>query len=92
MSSNPIMATHHRQPPSASTGPMSLRVLLSGCDVSPAAVPDVQVDDLTLDSREVGAGTVFIALPGTRTHGIGHARQAIDAGAAAIVWEPATGV
>jgi UDP-N-acetylmuramoyl-L-alanyl-D-glutamate--2,6-diaminopimelate ligase len=40
----------------------------------------------------VTPGAAFIALPGTRTHGIGFAAQAVNAGAAAILWEPVDGV
>lgn len=93
MSSAPnVMAPTDRQPPGITTGSMSLRALLAGVCASLDEVPEVQVDDLTLDSREVGAGTLFVALPGMRTHGIGFARQAIAAGAGAIAWEPADGV
>jgi UDP-N-acetylmuramoyl-L-alanyl-D-glutamate--2,6-diaminopimelate ligase len=53
---------------------------------------DIGVVDLTLDSRAVQFGGAFIALPGTRTHGIGFAAQAVNAGARAILWEPTPGV
>jgi len=67
-----------------------LRTLLAG---SAVAVPaDVGISDLTLDSRAVQFGGAFIALPGTRTHGIGFAAQAVNAGARAILWEPTPGV
>jgi UDP-N-acetylmuramoyl-L-alanyl-D-glutamate--2,6-diaminopimelate ligase len=67
-----------------------LRALLAG---SAVAVPaDVAIVDLTLDSRHVQFGGAFIALPGTRTHGIGFAAQAVNAGARAILWEPTAGV
>ena len=57
------------------------------------AVParDVEISDLTLDSRSVQAGSVFIALQGARAHGLQFAAQAVAQGAAAIVWEPAAG-
>jgi len=67
-----------------------LRVLLAGSAV--AVPPDVGIVDLTLDSRSVQFGGAFIALPGTRTHGIGFAAQAVNAGARAILWEPSPGV
>jgi UDP-N-acetylmuramoyl-L-alanyl-D-glutamate--2,6-diaminopimelate ligase len=68
----------------------SLRALLAG--LTPAAIPDVPVTDLTLDSRRVRAGGAFCALPGTRTHGLEFAKPAIDAGASVVLWEPAPGV
>jgi len=61
----------------------SLRRLLA------QSVPDIEVTDLTLDSRDVRPGAAFIALPGAHTHGIRHAAQAAAAGARAILWEPA---
>ena len=71
----------------------NLRALLADSAVSPVdSVPhDVQITDLTLDSRAVQPGSAFVALPGTRTHGIGFADQAVKAGARAILWEPVEG-
>ena len=48
----------------------------------------VEVEDLVLDSRQVKPGTVFVALPGTRGHGLDHLGDALARGAAAIVYEP----
>jgi UDP-N-acetylmuramoyl-L-alanyl-D-glutamate--2,6-diaminopimelate ligase len=78
------------QPRSDSTRAKDLRALLAGSCV--AVPPDIGIVDLTLDSRSVQFGGAFIALPGTRTHGIGFAAQAVNAGARAILWEPAPGV
>ena len=49
---------------------------------------DVVVTGLALDSRKVQAGDLFLAVTGTQTHGLQHARQAIALGAAAVAWEP----
>jgi UDP-N-acetylmuramoyl-L-alanyl-D-glutamate--2,6-diaminopimelate ligase len=68
----------------------NLRALLAGLADVPAS--SVEVTDMTLDSREVRPGSVFVALPGTRTHGIGFSAQAVSAGARAILWEPTAGV
>jgi len=72
----------------------NLRALLADSGVSAAdLVPsDIEITDLTLDSRAVTPGAAFVALPGTRTHGIGFAAQAVKAGARAILWEPVAGV
>src|SRR5690606_7272106 len=43
-------------------------------------------------SRAVTPGAAFVALPGTRTHGIGFAAQAVNAGACAVLWEPVEGI
>ncbi len=49
---------------------------------------DVPVTGLALDSRQVRPGYAFLAIAGTRQHGIQHVRQALDNGAAVIVYEP----
>jgi UDP-N-acetylmuramoyl-L-alanyl-D-glutamate--2,6-diaminopimelate ligase len=49
---------------------------------------DLSVSGLALDSRKVQAGDLFLAVAGSRTHGLQHARQAIALGAAAVAWEP----
>ncbi|MEW5788489.1 MAG: UDP-N-acetylmuramoyl-L-alanyl-D-glutamate--2,6-diaminopimelate ligase [Pseudomonadota bacterium] len=43
---------------------------------------------MTADSRKVGPGDVFLAHPGAVHDGRSHIVQAIQAGAAAVVWEP----
>jgi UDP-N-acetylmuramoyl-L-alanyl-D-glutamate--2,6-diaminopimelate ligase len=72
----------------------NLRELLADSGVSSvdSVPPDLEITDLTLDSRAVTPGAAFVALPGTRTHGIGFAAQAVSAGAAAVLWEPVEGV
>jgi UDP-N-acetylmuramoyl-L-alanyl-D-glutamate--2,6-diaminopimelate ligase len=69
---------------------VSLKWLLDGI----AAIPDsdAQIVDLALDSREVRAGSLFLALRGTKTHGLEHAADAAARGASAVLWEPAAGV
>jgi UDP-N-acetylmuramoyl-L-alanyl-D-glutamate--2,6-diaminopimelate ligase len=74
---------------------VSLKWLLDGI----AAVPenDVQVVDLTIDSREVRAGYLFFALrgrpsSGRQRHGLEFAADAAARGASAVLWEPSPGV
>jgi UDP-N-acetylmuramoyl-L-alanyl-D-glutamate--2,6-diaminopimelate ligase len=69
---------------------MSLATLLGG--LTPVVPPDLAITGLTLDSRSARDGMAFVALPGTRTHGVGFASQAAAAGARAILWEPVAGV
>ncbi len=69
---------------------VSLKWLLDGI----AAVPDsaAQIVDLAIDSRDVRAGSLFLALRGTKAHGLEHAAEAAARGASAVLWEPAAGV
>jgi UDP-N-acetylmuramoyl-L-alanyl-D-glutamate--2,6-diaminopimelate ligase len=48
----------------------------------------VAVTDLTLDSRAVRPGAAFVALPGGREHGLTYAQEALDRGAAIVLYEP----
>lgn len=68
----------------------NLRALLAG--LVAVDVPDVEIADLTIDSRKVRSGGAFIALRGLRSHGISFAQQAVNAGARVILWEPVEGV
>ncbi|MGA2398689.1 MAG: UDP-N-acetylmuramoyl-L-alanyl-D-glutamate--2,6-diaminopimelate ligase [Steroidobacteraceae bacterium] len=69
---------------------VSLKWLLDGI----AAVPDshAQIVDLAIDSRDVRPGSLFLALRGTKSHGLEHAADAAARGASAVLWEPAAGV
>ena len=52
------------------------------------AIPnDVVVNDLTLDSRAVGPGGLFLALKGRTHHGLKFAPQAVERGARAVLYE-----
>ena len=44
--------------------------------------------DLTLDSREARAGSLFFALPGHSRHGLEFAAEAAARGAGVVLWEP----
>jgi len=87
-------ATIHMKAPADHVRTRNLRELLADSGVSSVdSVPaDLEITDLTLDSRAVTPGAAFVALPGTCTHGIGFAAQAVNAGAAAVLWEPVDGV
>ena len=47
--------------------------------------PSLRVARAEVDSRRVGPSDLFIALPGARTHGLEFAREALAAGAAAVL-------
>jgi len=70
---------------------LTLRELLRGVISDTASsIFDLPVEHLTLNSRDVKPGTVFVAVPGLRAHGIDYAQQAIANGASAVLWEPVT--
>jgi len=61
---------------------MSVQTLLEGwCDT----VPDLVIKGIELDSRRILAGQAFIAVAGSRTHGMSHAAQAEARGASVII-------
>jgi UDP-N-acetylmuramoyl-L-alanyl-D-glutamate--2,6-diaminopimelate ligase len=68
----------------------SLMWLLDGIAAVPAN--ESRVEDLTLDSREVRAGSLFFALRGRSVHGLEFAAEAAARGASAVLWEPGPGV
>ena len=51
----------------------------------------LEITDLTLDSRAVRTGAAFVAVPGAREHGLKYAREALQRGAAIVLYEPAVG-
>ncbi|HEU4666939.1 MAG TPA: UDP-N-acetylmuramoyl-L-alanyl-D-glutamate--2,6-diaminopimelate ligase [Arthrobacter sp.] len=57
--------------------------------VVPGASADVAVTGISLNSRTVEPGDLYVALPGATRHGADFAAQAIEAGAAAIVTDDA---
>lgn len=66
---------------------LSLRILLAELV---ADAPDITLNGLTLDNRRIQSGMVFIALRGTRQHGLEYAQAAVAAGAVAVLYEPET--
>jgi UDP-N-acetylmuramoyl-L-alanyl-D-glutamate--2,6-diaminopimelate ligase len=79
------------------TEPVALTELadLSGARLEPAvgdhvdSVPPSTVTGATLRAQQVRGGDLFAALPGTRAHGADFAADAIAAGAAAVLTDPA---
>ena len=64
-------------------GTMKLRDLVHGLTVSD--VPDLTVGALVLDSRNVNAGDVFVALSGKKSHGLTFLDQALAQGAVCVL-------
>jgi UDP-N-acetylmuramoyl-L-alanyl-D-glutamate--2,6-diaminopimelate ligase len=50
---------------------------------------DARVEDLTVNSREVRAGSLFFALGGRQAHGLSYATDAVVRGASVVLWDPA---
>ncbi|MGQ0621478.1 MAG: UDP-N-acetylmuramoyl-L-alanyl-D-glutamate--2,6-diaminopimelate ligase [Panacagrimonas sp.] len=55
-------------------------------------VPPFAIRGLALDSRRLRPGEAFLAVRGSRGHGLMHLPEALQGGASAIVWEPAAEV
>jgi UDP-N-acetylmuramoyl-L-alanyl-D-glutamate--2,6-diaminopimelate ligase len=51
--------------------------------------PLLEITGLTLDSRAVKSGDLFIAVSGTKQHGLAHIDQVIAKGAKAVLYDPA---
>ena len=71
---------------------MSARARLRKSDLQSADVPDLQLlgvkpRGLSIDSRKVSKGEVFLAFPGDSSDGRRFIAQAIEAGACAVLWE-----
>ncbi|MFC4030348.1 UDP-N-acetylmuramoyl-L-alanyl-D-glutamate--2,6-diaminopimelate ligase [Streptomyces polygonati] len=61
----------------------------SGSTASGTSAGPVSVTGITHDSRAVRPGDLYAALPGARFHGADFAAQAAEAGAAAVLTDPA---
>ena len=55
------------------------------CHAGRAPDPETEVTGITVDSREVKAGFVFVAIPGTRLDGADFAQYAVRQGAVAVI-------
>jgi UDP-N-acetylmuramoyl-L-alanyl-D-glutamate--2,6-diaminopimelate ligase len=76
---------------------MKLRDLVEGLTSEISAFPDGQVGDLeitaiTSDSRKADSGSLFVAIPGTKTDGRAFVADAIRNGARAIAAQSADGI
>lgn len=63
---------------------LTLKQLMAGF-VSHNYLPDLPVTGLTLDSRQVQPGNIFVALEGTKEHGLAYAHAAVNQGAVAVL-------
>lgn len=60
--------------------------------VAAERVPSLTVAGLAMDSRRLAAGDAFVAVGGTRGHGMAHAESALNAGAAVVLHDGAAPV
>lgn len=65
---------------------------LLGAEARQDPARGVEVTGLALHSGEVREGDLFLALAGSRGHGLQHLPEAVARGARAVAWEPAAGV
>lgn len=68
--------------------PVMLKQILQGLVESPDPLLEIRITGLALDSRRVQRGDLFLAVSGSREHGLCHADDACARGAAAIAYEP----
>jgi len=68
-----------------------LAELTAGIAATPASPAALEVSDVTLDSRAVRPGALFLACRGRGRHGAAFADEAVARGARAVLYEPAPG-
>lgn len=64
---------------------MKLKEIIKGIACEVRGNSEVEVKDIQFDSRKVGAGTLFVAQPGTKVDGHEYIAQSVEAGAIAVV-------
>lgn len=69
--------------------PAPLSLLVAGLGLMGDTSSDTTITGITLDSRAVEPGWLYVALPGTRAHGAQFAADAVAAGADAILTDDA---
>ncbi|MBG0829512.1 UDP-N-acetylmuramoyl-L-alanyl-D-glutamate--2,6-diaminopimelate ligase [Planomonospora sp. ID67723] len=77
------------RPSTSSPRPLSGLASLLGAPSGTSRTPLAAVSGITIDSRQVRRGDLYVALPGATAHGASFAAQALSAGAAAILTDPA---
>jgi UDP-N-acetylmuramoyl-L-alanyl-D-glutamate--2,6-diaminopimelate ligase len=65
---------------------MFLAELLAGFAAS-GPLPALEIADVSSNSREIAAGSLFIAMPGINSNGIDYAIDAVQAGAVAVLYD-----
>lgn len=65
---------------------MRLEKLIGGLELTGPAL-DCEITGVTADSRQIEKGNLFVCIKGGKFDGHDHAREALDAGAAAVICE-----
>ncbi|GIH74167.1 UDP-N-acetylmuramoyl-L-alanyl-D-glutamate--2,6-diaminopimelate ligase [Planobispora longispora] len=76
------------RPSTSSPRPLSGLASLLGAPSGTSRTALAAVSGVTIDSRQVRRGDLYVALPGATAHGADFAAQALSAGAAAILTDP----
>ncbi|MFY9933688.1 MAG: Mur ligase domain-containing protein, partial [Streptosporangiaceae bacterium] len=76
-------AYQRSRPLSALSALLGVRLASAGNSFSPNELGNTS--GLTLDSRSVQPGDLYVALPGTRVHGAAFCADAVAAGAVAVL-------
>ena len=85
-----VAATRPQRPPRTRISELAAELSTDlGGAVTLAGDPDTVVTGLSLSSSRILPGDLYAALPGSRTHGIEYAEQAVDAGAVAVFTDQA---
>ena len=79
-------ASRPQRPLSALSTLLGVRLVAAGTSVPPGELGFVS--GLTLDSRSVKPGDLYVALPGARVHGAAFCADAVAAGAVAVLTDP----
>ena len=74
-----------QQPLQTSLAALARRFDLGLVDLAEAEAAAIQVTGVTLDSRDVRPGDLYVALSGARAHGVEFANQAVSRGAIAVL-------
>ncbi|MET8047661.1 MULTISPECIES: UDP-N-acetylmuramoyl-L-alanyl-D-glutamate--2,6-diaminopimelate ligase [unclassified Streptosporangium] len=77
------------RPSTSSPRPLSGLASLIGAPSGTSRAPLAAVSGITIDSRQVCRGDLYVALPGATAHGADFSAQALAAGAAAILTDEA---
>ncbi|MEV4090921.1 UDP-N-acetylmuramoyl-L-alanyl-D-glutamate--2,6-diaminopimelate ligase [Streptosporangium saharense] len=77
------------RPSNNSPRPLSGLASLLGAPSGTSRAPLAPISGVTIDSRQVRRGDLYVALPGSTSHGADFSAQALAAGACAVLTDPA---
>ncbi|MCW2882061.1 MAG: UDP-N-acetylmuramyl-tripeptide synthetase [Sphaerisporangium sp.] len=86
---SPVRPPSSIRPAACPVRPLSGLAALLGAPSGGPRAPLAAVTGITIDSRQVQRGDLYVALPGTTAHGAGFSGDAVARGAVAILTDPA---